>query len=208
MEYLAYLLKQRAPRLFLLMERVACWVVNVQFGSRVTAAASDSLVEGAINGQPAQMRAVYYSDFLEIKSFLDDLPADWLKYFNPHSFEADGLKSVLHTRAFLKYGLFVDKRLQGYALLKLAPTGSAFIGLLVHPDLSGLGLGKFIVEYLYWQASLAGLRTRSTISKSNTASLRSHGAVADYKIIAELPNDYIMIEFPAEERSKPELRIP
>ena len=182
--------------------------MSVRFGSSIAAAESDSLVGGVINDSAAQMRALAIGDVSDLKNFLDDLPSSWLKYFSPHSFEINSLISIVESRAFLSYGLFVDGRLQGYALLKVAPTRSAFIGLLVHPDLSGLGLGKFIVGYLYWQASLAGLRTRSTISKSNAASLRSHRAVSDYDIVAELPNDYVMIEFPPEMRPRPELHIP
>lgn len=207
MEHLAYLLKQRVPFLFIVIEKVARLVAVVRFGRRITAAERNSLVEGVINDSTAQMRALYLGDVSDLKKFLDNLPSAWLKYFKPHSFETDGLISVVESRAFLNYGLFVDGCLHGYALLKIAPTGSAFIGLLVHPDLSGLGLGRFIVEYLYWQASLLGLRTRSTISKSNTASLCSHRAVSEYKVVADLPNDYIMIEFPVEARSRPELQI-
>jgi len=71
---------------------------------------------------------------------------------------------------------------------------------LVHPDYGKLGLGKFLVEYLYWQASEAGLRARSTISRDNPASLRSQQAVGDFEVVVELRNDYLMIEFPVAER--------
>lgn len=205
MEYFAYLLKQRLPSLFSFIEKVARVVVKVRYGSRITSAENDSLVEGSINDSTAQMRALRTNDVSDLKRFLDDLPLDWLRYFRPHSFETKTLIDVVNSRAFLIYGLFVDGCLQGYALLKITPTGCAFIGLLVHPDLSGRGLGRFIVEYLYWQASLAGLRTRSTISRLNLASLRSHEAVSKYKIVADLPNDFIMIEFPFEARFRPKL---
>ena len=58
------------------------------------------------------------------------------------------------------------------------------------------------------QASLAGLRARSTSSRHNPASLKSHRAVAAYRVVAELPNDYLMIEFPPVWREKPELMLP
>lgn len=206
MEHLAYLIKQRVPSLFIVIEEIARWIVVVRFRHRIEVAERDSLVEGVVADRAAKMRALCLSDVSDLKKFLDSLPPGWLRYFAPHSFEKSGLVSIVKSRAFLKYGLFVDGCLQGYALLKVAPTGSAFIGLLVHPDLSGLGLGRFIVEYLYWQASLAGLRTRSTISKSNTASLSSHSAVSEYSVVADLPNEYIMIEFPFEARSRPELQ--
>jgi GNAT superfamily N-acetyltransferase len=102
---------------------------------------------------------------------------------------------VLSSCSFTTYGLFVQDALAAYALLKLVPTGIAFIGLLVGPEHIGKGIGRFMVEYLYWQSWLAGFRTPSTISRQNTASLRSHQAVADFAVVAELPNDYMMIEF-------------
>lgn len=92
-----------------------------------------------------------------------------------------------------------------YALLKVAPTGSAFIGLLVDSSCTGSGLGRFISRYLYWQASLAGLRARSTISRHNPASRRSHQAVASFRVVAELPNDYQLIEFPPGAPEAPKL---
>ena len=139
--------------------------------------------------------------------FIKAMPESHLMYFHPHGFGRAGLTAVLRSRSFMAYGLFVEDALAAYALLKLAPTGRAFIGLLVGPEHAGTGIGRFIVEYLYWQASLAGLRTRSTISRHNPASLRSHQAVADCAVIAELPNDYLMIEFPRVGRDRPVLGL-
>ena len=55
------------------------------------------------------------------------------------------------------------------------------------------------------KGNLARLRTRSTISRHNPASLRSHQAVADFAVIDELPNDYLLIEFPRVGRERPVL---
>lgn len=54
---------------------------------------------------------------------------------------------------------------------------------------------------------LAGLGTRSAISRHNPASFRSHQAVADFAVIDELPNDYLMIEFPRVRRERPVLGV-
>lgn len=208
MESLAYLIKQRWPGLFRLIERLARRFSSLRFGRRIKAAQQAATVTGSVDGRAAEIQSIGVDDLATLHEFLFNLPDDWLKYFHPHPFDRKGLQTVLRSRAFLNYGLFVEGNLIGYALLKVAPTGSAFIGLLVHPDFSRLGIGKFIVAYLYWQGSLAELRVRSTISKTNPASLKSHQAVADYQIVAELPNDYIMIEFPAEPRERPELQLP
>ena len=148
MERLAYLLKQWLPSLFRWVEAAARAVTGLRYGRRIAAALGQSLVEGSVAGAPASIRGLGASDAADVHKFLADLPPDWLKYFQPHPFDRAGLQKVLRSRAFMNYGLFVDSRMVGYALLKVAPTGSAFIGLLVHPQYGGLGLGKFIVAFL------------------------------------------------------------
>jgi GNAT superfamily N-acetyltransferase len=135
------------------------------------------------------------------------MPEEHLQFFRPHGFDAPAVERVLRSRAFMTYGLFVEGQLNAYALLRLSPTGSAFIGLLVAPSLQGRGLGRFLVHYLYWQASVAGFRVRSTISQHNAATIRAHQAVADYRVVAALPNDYLMIEFPPGVPSPPRLEL-
>lgn len=205
MERLAYLIKHRFPALFRLVGWLAERVTTLRYGRRIRRAEERATLDGEVAGQPALMRALQGSDVGRLHAFLTALPADHLRYFRPHGFDVTSLRRVLLSRAFLNYGLFVGEDLVGYALLKVAPTGSAFIGLLVHPDFLGKGLGTFITRFLYWQAAVAGLRARSTICRDNTASLRSHQAVADYRIVAELPNDYLLIEFPEGPPKKPRL---
>ena len=205
LERIAYLLKHRLPGLFRIVEWAARQLTVLRFGKAISTALGKAQLSGTVTGLPAEMRVLNTQDIRPLHAFLSNLPPDWLEHFRPHPFDRNGLKAVLNSKAFMNYGLVIDGKLAGYALLKVAPTGSAFIGLLVHPDYGRLGLGKFLVEFLYWQASEAGLRARSTISRDNPASLRSHQAVGDFEVVAELPNDYLMIEFPVAEREKPVL---
>lgn len=203
---LAYLLKEWAPALFRVVEKVARGLTAVRFGPRLNQGLQQATIQGDVCGEPAVMRPMGIEDLESLHGFLMEQSADRLQHFHPHGFDRGSLRVVLASKAFLNYGLFVGEQLVAYALLKVAPTGSAFIGLLVAPGWAGLGLGRFIVEYLYWQASLAGLRARSTISRRNQASLRSHKAVGKFEVVAELPNDYLMIEFPRTVREAPVLK--
>lgn len=196
MEQLAYHVKQRFPGVFRWIEAAARGVTVLRFGRRIRRARAEAVVQGTVRGEAAVMRPLGLDDLDALYEFLAEQPEEHLRYFQPHGFDRAALRAVLGSGAFLNYGLFVGDRLAAYALLKVAPTGSAFIGRLVGPDYTGLGLGRFLAVYLYWQASKAGLRARSTISRDNPASLRSHEAVAKFEIVAELPNDYLLIEFP------------
>ena len=196
MEQLAYRVKQRFPGGFRWVEAAARGVTVLRYGRRIRRARAEAVVQGSVRGEAAVMGPLGLDDLEALHGFLAEQPEERLRYFRPHGFDRAALRAVLGSGAFLNYGLFVGDRLAAYALLKVAPTGSAFIGLLVGPDHTGLGLGRFIVGYLCWQASKADLRARSTISRDNPASLRSHEAVAKFEILAELPNDYLLIEFP------------
>ena len=206
-ERLAYLIKTHLPGVFPVAAYFGRLVTAFRFSRQRTAALSRAVVQGEVTGQRAVMRPLATEDHDALQRFFANMPELHLAYFQPHGFGPADLLIVIRSRMFMTYGLFIEDSLSAYARLKLAPTGSAFIGLLVRPEHTGKGMGRFIVEYLYWQASLAGLRTRSTISRHNVASLRSHEAVADFKVIAELPNDYLMIEFPRVRRETPVLRL-
>ena len=208
MERLAYLLKQWLPGVFQWVEATARAVTRLRFGRRIAKAENQAFLEGSVDGNPAAIRSLDSTDAERLHQFLAYLPPDWLEYFQPHPLDRVGLEKVLKSPAFMNYGLFINSQIAGYALLKVAPTGSAFIGRLVSPAYGGQGLGKFLARYLYWQASLAGLSPRSTISRQNYASLKSHQAVTEYRVVAELPNNYLMIEFPLKNREKPELCLP
>ena len=206
MDRFAYILKEKFPRVFNFASIGAGWLVKHRFGAKIALAKSISRVEGGVD-RLVMARALQVDDFCLLEAFIARQAADRLKFFNPHPFDESGLLKVLTSKAYMPYGIFIEEELAGYGLLKVSPTGSAFIGLLVDANFGGSGLGKFIIGYLYWQASVAGLRTRSTISRQNIASLYAHQAVSDYEVIVELPNDYIMIEFPNVIRHPPELSV-
>jgi GNAT superfamily N-acetyltransferase len=207
MERFAYLIKHRFPGLFRPIAGLAGAVTVLRYGLRRERALSRATLVGTVSGQPAEIRPLRKGDAAKVAGLLAAMPEENLQFFRPHGFDAPAVERVLRSRAFMIYGLFVERQLSAYALLRLAPTGSAFIGLLVAPPLQGRGLGRFLVHYLYWQASVAGFRVRSTISQHNTATIRAHQAVADYRVVAALPNDYLMIEFPPGMPSPPRLEL-
>ncbi|WP_019570028.1 hypothetical protein [Thioalkalivibrio sp. ALE11] len=195
MEQWAYWLKQRFPGWFPALEGMVRPVTLIRFGARIRYARNRATLEGGIDGQAALIRPLCPADLDRLHAFLAEQPDGRLQYFRPHGFSRRSLRRVLASGVFLKYGLFIGDRLVAYALLKVAPTGSAFIGRLVCADYTDRGLGRFLSRYLYWQASLAGLRARATIHRCNLASWRSHAAVAKFEIVTKLANDYLLIEF-------------
>lgn len=203
MDTVAYAIKHRWPTLFQWLAAVAERFTSIRFKRRIAQTLEGSVITGSVTGRKAVLRPLELTDTPELEHFINNLPKKHLSHFHPHRFDRKGLESVLTSNAYMNYGLYIESELAGYALLKLSPSGAAYIGLLLHPNQSGLKLGTFLVGYLYWQASSAGLKVRSTISRDNPASLRSHETVAELTVIAELPNDYMLVELPQKNPPKP-----
>jgi hypothetical protein len=195
LDRLAYTVKRRLPGLFVFVERVARAVTVLRFGRRIASSLARARVDGAVGGKPAVVRALGPDDLPALERLLGAMPEAHLEFFHPHGFDAKSLRLVLGSRAFMTYGLFIEDAMIAYALLKVSPSGAAFVGRLVTPELAGQGMGKVLARYLYWQAALAGLRAHSTINKNNTASLQSHRANREFRIVSELANGYLLIEF-------------
>jgi hypothetical protein len=206
-EYFAYLLKTYIPWIFAIISRLGRLVTEIRYRRAVASVYGIAGLTGTIKGKVADIRPLEASDIPAMLNFVTDLPVNHLKFFHPHNFDAKSLRKVFKSPAFLTYGLFVEGELKAYALLKLTPFGSAFIGRLVSPELNGLGIGRFLARYLYWQAHEVGVIPHSTISKSNLASLRSHEAVGDFIVVKELPNDFLLIQFTSKTDAPPSLEI-
>lgn len=210
LDYLAYLIKQYLPFLFPVMASAAQVLTAFRFGKVLSEARAQGTLDGLVDDYSAKIRPLGIEDVEALGGFLRALSKKHLEHFQPHGFDDVTLKRTLGSRAVSTYGLFVEDRFVGYSLLKLTPTGSAYIGFMVSHGFTGLGIGTYLVKYLFWQTRLAGLRARSTVSKSNHASLRAHQSVASYRVLKELPNDYLMLELPSEEAPAhpPVLQLP
>ena len=195
LDRLAYTVKRRLPGLFVFVERAARAVTVLRFGRRIASSLARARVDGAVGGKPAVVRALGPDDLPALDRLLGAMPEAHLEFFHPHGFDAKSLRLVLGSRAFMTYGLFIEDALMAYALLKVSPTGVAFAGSLVSFDHTGRGIGKFLSKYMYWQAALADFTPHATISRNNLASLRAYRADRESRVVAELANDYLLIEF-------------
>lgn len=207
MERIAYFIKYKLKFLFPIVEVIAFVVVFLRYSKKRRKALSKALISGTFSDDDCTIRALTGIDARAVSVFLQQSSKYHIKYFKPHKFDEPSVRKVLTSTSFMTYGLFLEDRLIAYALLRLAPNGAAYVGRMVNSDFSGRGIGKYLARYLYWQASCAGFRPRSTISKHNLASIKSHESVASFKVIAELPNDYLMLEFEVNSQTAPPLKL-
>lgn len=189
-----YIKKNLRPVYELAETLLGIWVYLANRKS-IRSAISQSHQEGFFQGESLCIRQLKAEDITALSDFLNTLPESHLVFFRPHGFSKSALWICFHKPHFLMYGLFQNKALIGYALLKLFPGKKAFRGRIISQKDSGKGLGKLLSRYLDWQMGKLGFLARSTISRHNLASLKSHTVEGNFRVIDELEDDYILIEF-------------
>lgn len=127
--------------------------------------------------------------------FINRQPEGFDKYFKPHDFDLKTFKRLLRNGTYLFIGGFDKGQLVGYCFLRFVVTKSAYRGKIVDAEYQGKGIAKQMSIILTKIALNAGFRLFATISKDNVASMKSSLAVNDIRIIKELPDNYVYIEY-------------
>jgi hypothetical protein len=108
--------------------------------------------------------------------------------------------AVYPNPAFLMMGVFDGSRLAGYFFLRCFWNKKCFVGRLVDAPYEGKGLGRAMNGILYPIAWQMGFRCLSTISKNNRDVMRSHAGNPAMRVLKELADDYLLVEFVQPQR--------
>ena len=116
-----------------------------------------------MNGPALEMRRIAGGDEAALAQFFALLESRGIdKYFHPHPFTPE----AAHERATydgedLYFGLFEAGTMLGYAMLRGWDEGYEIpsLGIVIHPDAKGQGLGRRMMEFLRTAASRRGART-------------------------------------------------
>jgi len=204
-----YILKKKLPIFFEAASLIGRLATVLFFPKSISHAEQHARIEGSVLGRPGVIRCLSPRDLTQLREMIAEMDSRHLKYFLPHDLDAVSLARVISRRDIMTYGLFVDDRMCAYAILKLFPTKKAYIGRLVSARMTGLGIGKYLSQFLYYQASLLAFQPCSTIHQDNLASWKSHASVRPFTIASELLGGYRLIKFDLlpEDQKPPELRI-
>lgn len=117
------------------------------------------LIDGSIEGQLSRF-------FRVIKNSGSD------KYFHPHPFnEEEARKRSVYRGKDLYYVLSEGEEIIGYGMLRGWDEGYEVpsLGIIVHPDLRGEGMGKMFVHFLHAAAKRKGAKqVRIKVRLDNT----------------------------------------
>ena len=147
-------------------------------------------------------RRLQSSDMAALYDLLHRQRHGRLRFFNPHEFDLDSLNAVARNAAFLMFGVFEGDQLVGYFFLRCFWNRKCFVGRLIDEPSERKGIGRVMNNILYNTAWRSNFRCYTTVSKSNELVMRSHRRNPHAKVVQELANDYLLIEFVHGEQSE------
>lgn len=135
------------------------------------------------------------SDMTVLSDFFSNQPENAFIYFKPHAFDVYSLKRKNKDHSFIMIGVFAGQQLIGYCFLRCFFNKQAFRGKIVDVKYQGRGIAKQIGHLTTEVCQLLGFKLFATISKDNVKSIASSKAVNEVRVVKELPNDYLYVEY-------------
>ena len=140
-------------------------------------------------------RPLEQGDLASLRALISNQSLHRLDYFKPHGFDEKSLQKTFKNPSFLMMGAFDGPSLVGYFFLRCFWNKKCFVGRIIDEPFEGRGIGRMMNNIMYNVAWESGFRCMSTISKNNYMVMHSHRNNQSMKIIRELANDYLLVEF-------------
>lgn len=166
--------------------------IGILYDDKIKKATANTLnnVESAFT-----YRVLKGDDAEMLVEFIKRQPEGFDQFFKPHAFDLKTFRRVLKNKTYSLIGTFDGDKLIGYCFIRFVVDKSAYRGKIVDKAYQGRGIAKQMGVIMTEIALNAGFRLYATISKKNVASMKSSNAVNEIRIIKELPDDYVYIEY-------------
>lgn len=165
---------------------------NFLYGRKLKRCLSSVLDE---QGNLYEYRLLGKNDMPLLCEFFKNQPADSYEYFKPHGFDLASLCRKNRDKSFVMIGAFDGCKLIGYCFLRCFFNKQAFRGKIVDYTYQGKGIAKQMGRLTSSICHKFGFRLFATISKDNVKSIASSKAVNTVKVLKELPDNYLYVEY-------------
>lgn len=142
-----------------------------------------------------QFKLLGKEDMHHLAIFFEKQPESAFIFFKPHPFDLKSLLKKKKDSSFIMIGAFDKNELVGYCFLRCFFNKQAFRGKIVDVEHQGRGIAKKMGIVMTEICKKMKFRIFATISKDNVKSIASSKAVNEMKIIKELPDNYLYVEY-------------
>ena len=186
-------IKHRLPWLWVMVDWANARLFKILHSQRMEAESAKAFADFHLDG--FKFAPLQSGDMGPLESLLNRQGEGRLRYFQPHGFDRTSLVRMLKNPAFLMFGAYHDRTLVGYFFLRCFWNRKCFVGRLIDQPQEGQGIGRVMNQIMYQIAWRSGFRCMTTISKENEQVVRSHRNNPHARVIGELSNGYIWVEF-------------
>lgn len=193
MTQLFLFIKQNIPILWRVIEGVNGLLFRFLYRRRMLIEASKAIAAETLPN--FRFSVLDSSNSASLAELLSEQPPERLAYFNPHGLDLASIKRQSRNPAFLMFGVFSNGKLVGYFFLRCFANCRCFVGRVIDYRFDRLGIGRAMNRIMYQTAWNSGFRVFTTVSKANDMVIRSHSRNPSAKVLKELSNNYLLIEF-------------
>jgi len=193
MEKLLLFIKHNLFPIWRIIERVNEAFFSLLYGRKLETTVIEVLSD--FLAYDLSYRRIELSDAESLVNLIKEQDEKDLAFFHPHSFDLRSIRRQFQNKAFLMMGVFAGDKMLGYFFLRFFVNKKCFVGRLIDWRHRGEGIGRIMNNIMYeigWRMNFSCL---STISKNNTAVMRAHSKNQTMKVLKELENDYLLVEF-------------
>lgn len=188
---IAHTLQSKVPIIWEMIEGLNSFLFSLRYRSKLKAVSS---IWDAYSDE-FKLREATANDVMALVHFFNEQPMEAFDYFKPHQFDEYTIRKLIKRKSFLFCVVETEGTIVGYFFIRCFFIGKCFRGKIVDYRWRNKGIAKVIGQATMDYAQALGLHLFGTISKSNPTSMASAAAVNDIRIIKELPDDNLYIEY-------------
>lgn len=185
-------IRERLPFIWKLVEWANSWAISVLYLRKINETA-ERVLDSVVSDY--KYRVLREDDLSALCLVLAMQPKGFDVFFKPHDFDIDSLRKTFKNKAFLMLGVFDENEIIGYFFIRFFVNHKAFRGKMVDVNFQGRGIAKNMGIVMTDIALGAGFRLFATISRDNLSSLASSKAVNEIRVVEELDDNYIYVEY-------------
>ena len=142
--------------------------------------------------EPYEMIPIANVPTEQLVAFFHRQPKELYRWFTPHGFDTDDVKSLQQNSSFLGYVFRKNGQIVSYFFLRCYCNGECYFGRLVDRPYMRRGIGTLMNKVSFYISESLGLESYQTIANGNIASIRSCAKAYRLKPVRTIANGDIL----------------
>lgn len=188
---LAHILRDKFPWMWNLIEWLNGLFFVLRYAKKI-GRINDILVNHQLDYKVMKVDETISKD---LSVFFAEQPENDYVFFRPHKFDEKTLRKLTRNKSFLSFVVMKENKIVGYFFLRCFFIGKCYRGYMTDYRWRRKGINRLMGEVSTEIAVSLGIPMYGSINKKNIASMKSVEAVNIIRIIEELSNGDMIVEY-------------